>query len=251
MPILILQRFNDVRERFIFKPFPKKPVKVLEVLRELNTITGRTVGGVPQLWGTTTVGISCTDGVVFASDTRVVQGYYFIAHKRGKKILKIDDYIAATISGGVADAQAIVAALQWEARTYKLERGVNMPVKAAANIASIILSSTRIAPLYIQLIIGGYDREGTSLYILDPLGGFSKESFVGSGSGSPVALGYLEAELKNPVDTATAIPVAVKAILAAMQRDTATGNDFEVMVVDSKGCRELSVEEKAKLVKLK
>jgi 20S proteasome alpha/beta subunit len=64
-------------------------------------------------------------------------------------------------------------------------------------------------------------------------------------------MGYLEAELKNPVDTATAIPVAVKAILAAMQRDTATGNDFEVMVVDSKGCRELSVEEKAKLVKTK
>jgi proteasome beta subunit len=110
----------------------------------------------------------------YPSNTRVVQGYYFIAHKRGKKILKIDDYIAATISGGVADAQAIVASLQWEARTYKLERGVNMPVKAAANIASIILSSTRMAPLYIQLVIGGYDKEGTSLYILDPLGGFRR-----------------------------------------------------------------------------
>ncbi|MGQ9478472.1 MAG: proteasome subunit beta [Thermoproteota archaeon] len=213
----------------------------------MESITGRVnrLGGVEPLWGTTTVGISCRDGVVFASDTRVVQGYYLIAHKRGKKILKIDDYIAATISGGVADAQALISALQWEARTYKLERGVNMPVKAAANIASIILSSTRMAPLYIQLTIGGYDREGSSLYILDPLGGFSKESFVGSGSGSPIALGYLEAELKSNMDTVSAIPVAIKAILAAMQRDTATGNDFEVMVVDRNGCRELSLEEKA------
>ena len=206
---------------------------------------------VDHLWGTTTVGISCTDGVVLASDTRVVQGYYFIAHKRGKKILKIDDYIAATISGGVADAQALISSLQWEARSYKLERGVNMPVKAAANIASIILSSTRMAPLYIQLIIGGYDREGASLYVLDPLGGFSKEVFVGSGSGSPVALGYLEAELKPPVRIGEAIPIAVKSILAAMQRDTATGNDFEVMVTDSNGCRELSLEEKTRLTGLR
>jgi proteasome beta subunit len=221
------------------------------VLRDLENITKRfgKAGSVSPVWGTTTVGISCRDGVIFASDTRVVQGYYLIAHKRGKKILKIDDYIAATISGGVADAQALIAALQWEARTYKLERGVNMPVKAAANIASIILSSTRMAPLYIQLMIGGYDRDGASLYVLDPLGGFSKEVFAGSGSGSPVALGYLEAELKTPIDTSSAIPIAIKAILAAMQRDTATGNDFEVMVVDSKGCRELSPEEKARYVK--
>jgi proteasome beta subunit len=209
------------------------------------------MGVVDHLWGTTTVGISCTDGVVLASDTRVVQGYYFIAHKRGKKILKIDDYIAATISGGVADAQALISSLQWEARSYKLERGVNMPVKAAANIASIILSSTRMAPLYIQLIIGGYDREGASLYVLDPLGGFSKEVFVGSGSGSPVALGYLEAELKPPVRIGEAIPIAVKSILAAMQRDTATGNDFEFMVTDSNGCRELSLEEKTRLTGLR
>ncbi|MDW8034297.1 MAG: proteasome subunit beta [Nitrososphaerota archaeon] len=208
-------------------------------------------GGIDSpLWGTTTVGISCRDGVVFASDTRVVQGYYFIAHKKGKKILKVDDYIAATISGGVADAQALVATLQWEARAYKLERGVNIPVKAAANIASIVLSSMRMAPFYIQLMIGGYDRDGASLYMLDPLGGFSKEVFAGSGSGSPVALGYLEAELKTPIDTSSAIPIAIRAILAAMQRDTATGNDFEVMVVDSKGCRELGPEERARYVRL-
>lgn len=219
-------------------------------MASINMKTGR-IGVVDPLWGTTTVGISCTDGVVLASDTRVVQGYYFIAHKRGKKILKIDDYIAATISGGVADAQALISTLQWEARSYRLERGVNMPVKAAANIASIILSSTRMAPLYIQLIIGGYDREGASLYVLDPLGGFSKEVFVGSGSGSPVALGYLEAELKPPVSVENAVPIAVKSILAAMQRDTATGNDFEVMIVDSKGCRELTLEEKTRLTGLR
>jgi len=209
------------------------------------------IRGVDPVWGTTTVGISCTDGVVLASDTRVIQGYYFIAHKLGKKILKIDDHIAATISGGVADAQALISSLQWEARAYKLDRGASMPVKAAANIASIILSSTRMAPLYIQLIIGGWDRAGASLYVLDPLGGFSKEVFAGSGSGSPVALGYLEAELKPPVKVSDAMPIAVKAVLAAMQRDTATGNDFEVTIVDSKGCRELSAEEKTRFTGLK
>ena len=44
---------------------------------------------------------------VLATDTRVTAGG-FIAHKRGKKLLQVDDHIAVTISGGVADAQNVV-----------------------------------------------------------------------------------------------------------------------------------------------
>ena len=40
--------------------------------------------------GTTTVGLVCSDGVVFATDTRVTSGG-FIAHRRGRKLLQIDE----------------------------------------------------------------------------------------------------------------------------------------------------------------
>ncbi|RJS83303.1 proteasome subunit beta, partial [Candidatus Bathyarchaeota archaeon] len=52
------------------------------------------------LKGTTTIGVVCKDGVILSSDTRVTMGY-FVAHKKGKKIYKIDDHLAMTISGGV------------------------------------------------------------------------------------------------------------------------------------------------------
>lgn len=59
---------------------------------------------------TTTVGIAVKDGVVLATDKRVTAGYY-IAHKRGEKIWKIDDHVAATMSGGVADLQSVLSFL--------------------------------------------------------------------------------------------------------------------------------------------
>ena len=59
--------------------------------------------------GTTTVGVVCKDGIVLATDTRVTMGY-FIAHKRGKKMHKIDDHLAMTMAGVVADAQAVLSA---------------------------------------------------------------------------------------------------------------------------------------------
>ncbi|HXX86814.1 MAG TPA: hypothetical protein VEH86_00005, partial [Candidatus Acidoferrum sp.] len=54
------------------------------------------------LKGTTTIGVVCKDGVILASDTRISMGF-FVAHKRGKKVYKIDDYLAMTVAGMAAD----------------------------------------------------------------------------------------------------------------------------------------------------
>ncbi|MEE8133271.1 MAG: proteasome subunit beta, partial [Nitrososphaerales archaeon] len=56
------------------------------------------------LHGTTTIGITCSDGVVLATDTRATAGFLYIAHRHVKKIQKIDNHIAMTIAGSVADA---------------------------------------------------------------------------------------------------------------------------------------------------
>ena len=58
--------------------------------------------------GTTTVGLVCTDGIVLTTDTRASMGYY-IASRTVNKIGVIDDHVAVTIAGGVADAQYVVA----------------------------------------------------------------------------------------------------------------------------------------------
>ena len=140
--------------------------------------------------GTTTVGLVCSDGVILATDTRVTAGG-FIAHKRGKKLLQVDDNIAVTISGGVADAQNVVDTLKYYARIYKVEKGVPLPVKSAARIVSNILFSSRYYPFIASVIVGGYDRAGGSIYNLDffgsilPAEGDSDGQRLPGGAGSP------------------------------------------------------------------
>lgn len=198
-------------------------------------------------WGTTTVGLVYDKGVVFSTDTRVIAGSTFVAHKKGKKVLQISDHSAITIAGSVAFAQNLVDILRIEARAFRLERGYEITIKALANIASIALWRS---PPAIQAIIGGYDMFGPSLFQIDPYGGITQESFVSTGSGSPVALGVLESKLKKEkVNEKEAIEIAVEAILTAMSRDTATGNDFDVAVINEKGYRELKENEKNDVLK--
>ena len=141
--------------------------------------------------GTTTAGIVCSDGVVLATDTRVTAGGY-IAHKRGKKLLQVDRHLAVTISGGVADAQNVVDSLKYYANTYRIEKGIPLPVKSAARIVSNILFGSRYYPYIAIVIVGGYDSTGGSIYNVDLFGSSIPEKVTATGSGSPVAYGVLE-----------------------------------------------------------
>lgn len=197
--------------------------------------------------GTTTVGLVCSDGIILATDTRVTAGG-FIAHKRGKKLLQVDENIAVTISGGVADAQNVIDTLKYYARSYRIERGVNLPVRSAARIVSNILFSSRYYPYIASVLVGGFDREGGSIYNLDFFGSMLSEKATATGSGSPVALGVLEAGFQEGMTVAKAVPVAANAIIAAMRRNVFTGDSFDIAVIDKSGFREITAQEKEKLL---
>src|SRR6267378_467688 len=193
--------------------------------------------------GTTTVGLVCDGAVVLATDTRVTAGGY-IAHKRGKKLLRVDDNLALTISGGVADAQNVVDTLKYYSGIYKVERGQPLPVKSAARILSNILFSARFYPFIAIVLVGGYDRTGPSLYNVDLFGSSIKENVAATGSGSPVALGVLEEGYKEGMSVADSVRLAADAIISATRRNVATGDHFDIAVIDKKGFREVPEEEK-------
>jgi proteasome beta subunit len=194
------------------------------------------------LKGTTTVGVVCTDGVILASDTRVTMGY-FVAHKQGKKIYQIDDHIAMTISGGVADAQYVVEILKVNAKLYKLNNGRPMPIKAASRLVGNLLFSAR-GGLMAQILVGGVDSTGPHVFSLDPFGSLMEEKCVATGSGSPVAYGVLEDSYKEGATTKDILPVVVRAVDSAMKRDIASGDNYDIAVITKQGYRALSTEEK-------
>jgi proteasome beta subunit len=198
------------------------------------------------LKGTTTVGVVCQDGVTLATDTRVTMGF-FIAHKQGKKVYQIDDHLAMTIAGVVADAQNVVEILKANAALFKLNNRRPMPVAAASRLTANMLFSNRYLPLGLQAIIAGVDTEGPSIYSLDPFGSITEEkSFYSTGSGSPIALGILENGYKKGITVEDALPLVIRAVKAAMKRDVASGNSFDVAVITKEGYRELYDDEKTK-----
>ncbi len=197
--------------------------------------------------GTTTIGIVCKNGVILSSDTRVTMGY-FVAHKRGKKIHKIDDHLAMTIAGTVADAQWTVDILKVNAQLYKLTNHRKMPVSAAARLIANLLFSSRYYPLLTQVLIGGVDDAGPHVYSLDPLGSLTEEKCVATGSGSPIAYGVLEDQYREDATVEELLPIVVRAVHSAMKRDAASGDSFDVAIINESGFRELSDEEKKKIL---
>ena len=199
------------------------------------------------LKGTTTIGVVCEDGVILASDSRVTMGFY-VAHKQGKKVYQIDEHLAMTIAGSVADAQKTVDILTLNARLYRINLSRPLPISSAARLLSNLLFSVRYVPLLAQVLVGGVDDTGPHVFSIDPFGSLTEEKVVSTGSGSPVAYGILEDKFREGAAVKEMLPVIVKAVNAAMKRDAASGDSFNVAVIDSKGYRELGEKEKKQLL---
>lgn len=194
--------------------------------------------------GTTTCALTCTDGVVLAADTRASAGF-FIADKHVMKIQKVDRHIGMTIAGGVADAQNLVDIMRYNANIYRISNRKLMPIRSAARLCSNILFNQRYYPYFVQLIMAGFsEQERAQIYNIDLFGSMTTERFISTGSGSPVAYGYLESEFKENMKVEEAYKVALRAIAAAIRRNAGTGDSINVVIIDKNGYRELSREVK-------
>jgi proteasome beta subunit len=200
------------------------------------------------LKGTTTLGVVCKDGVILASDTRVTMGFY-VAHKFGKKVYQIDDHIGMTIAGTVADAQRVVDILTANAHLYKINMNRPMPINAAARLVANLLFNNRYVPLATQVLVGGVDDTGPHIFNLDPYGSLTEEKSVSTGSGSPIAYGILEDNYCEGKSISELLPIVAKAVNAAMKRDVGSGNSYNIIIIDSRGYKEMTVEEKNRLLK--
>jgi proteasome beta subunit len=197
--------------------------------------------------GTTTLGLIAKDCVILASDQRATMGY-LIANKAAQKIYKITNRIGATIAGSVADAQSIMELLRAESKLFEIQRGRPMRVKALTRLLSNIMFQSRGTYL-LQSLVGGYDDEGPQVFYTDFIGSVLPDKFTATGSGSPVALGVLEAEYEENLPKKKAIELAIRAIAAAIERDAATGNAILVSVIDKDGYQEVPKEEIVKIWK--
>jgi proteasome beta subunit len=190
--------------------------------------------------GTTTLGIVFAGGVILATEKRATMGY-MIASKKAKKVYQVADRIGMTTAGGVGDAQQLARILTVECNLYQIRRSRPITVGATATLLSNYLNQNRYFPYYVQLLVGGVDEKGSSVYSVDAMGGATKEEeIVATGSGSPMAYGVLEDRFRPNMTEAEAIEIAVRGLKSAMKRDAGSGEGIHIVVITKDKYEELS-----------
>lgn len=180
--------------------------------------------------GTTTVGIVADGDVVLAADRRASLGGRFVSNKDVEKVERVHPTGAVTISGNVGPLQGFVRSLRAEASLFETRRGEALSADALAQQAADMLRG-----LPAQLQLGAVDATGPHLYELDGGGARMEDSYAAAGSGMQVAYGTLEDEYEERLSTDAAVALVERAVRAASERDTASGNGVVIATVTSEG----------------
>ncbi|MEK6976101.1 MAG: proteasome subunit beta [Candidatus Thermoplasmatota archaeon] len=214
-------------------------------LPPLAAASARTDGPPTAKTGTTTLAIACPDGIVMATEKRATMGH-LIGHKNTQKMFSVDSHLALTTAGLVGDAQMIARYLQAQAQLYRFKRDAPLPVRGAATLLGNILNQSKFQPYWVQLIVGGHDHKGGSIFSVDAAGGAIQETWTVTGSGSPFVYGVLEDRIGDSTDVKEAVDLAVRGLNAAMRRDSASGNGMDIAIIDAAGFRRLDEADIAK-----
>ncbi len=199
--------------------------------------------------GTTIIGIVCKDGIVMAADRQATAGNIVVS-KKTPKIVKINDYLVAAWTGGVADAQMLGKLISAELRLKELRSRTRPTVREAANLVSQItynqIRRLSSIPNIVGSLIGGINEDGSfEIYTIEPAGSVLKvEDYDANfGSGMPYVLGYLERNWKENQPIEKGIEQAIEAIKSSTQRDTGSGYGFDVFVITKDGIKKVIEQE--------
>ena len=183
--------------------------------------------------GTTTVGVATDDGVAIATDMRASLGGRFVSSKDVQKVEQIHPTAALTLVGSVGGAQSFIRTLRAEASLYETRRGRPMDIPMLATLAG---NFARGGPFRaIRPILGGVDDEGSHVYTLDPAGGVMADDYTVTGSGTQLAYGVLENDYEAGLAVEDATSLAARAVEAAVERDTGSGNGVYLATVTGEG----------------
>lgn len=208
-------------------------------------------GAPPTVHGTTVVAIRCAGGVVMAGDRRATAGH-MIASRRIEKVFPADDYSGVAIAGAAGPAIEMVKLFQTQLEHYEKVQGDALSLEGKANQLALLVRSNLPAAMQGFVVVplfAGYDhaRERGRVFSYDVTGGRYEEiDFQAQGSGSIHARNWIKASWRDDITRDEAIDLAIRALFAAADEDTATGGPDlvrrifpTVAVIDTDGYRAL------------
>ncbi len=138
--------------------------------------------------GSTAIGITCKDGVVFIADKRVTSK--LLVPEAIEKMFKIDQHIGATASGIISDARVLIDRSQLKAQqhavTYDSKIDILSIVKEVCDLKQICTQSAGLRPFGVSLLVGGVEEDGTiKLFLTEPYGLYFQYKAAVIGEGEP------------------------------------------------------------------
>ncbi|XP_042060543.1 proteasome subunit alpha type-3-like isoform X2 [Salvia splendens] len=120
----------------------------------------------------TVVAIKCKDGIVMGVEKLIASKMLLPGSNR--RIHSVHRHSGMAVAGLAADGRQIVTRAKSEATNYERVYGEAIPVKELAErVASYVHLCTLywwLRPFGCGVIVGGYDRDGPQLYMIEPSG---------------------------------------------------------------------------------
>ena len=125
-------------------------------------------------WGSSSVGMACTDGVFILADKRIDDK--LIVSKSANKVYEIDSHIIASAAGVVADARVLVERAQVMAQqhrvTYDSPIEPELIIKEIANLEQQFTQYGGARPFGVCFMIAGMNGKKPELYISNVSGNY-------------------------------------------------------------------------------
>jgi len=170
--------------------------------------------------GSTAVAITCNEGVVLAAEE--------ILHTKLQnpnfswKIFQIDKHIGAATSGLNSDARVLVDNARIQAQVIRLsydeDPAVEAITKHIGDLAQIYTQHAGVRPFGAGLLIGGVDKKGPSLYLVDPSGMYLEYLAWSIGRGAEKVREYLEKKYSKEMKLEDAIQLAVSSLVLSTEK---------------------------------
>jgi proteasome beta subunit len=113
----------------------------------------------------------------------------------------------------------------------------DVPPNTVAKMMSNMMYERRFFPLLTQVIVGGLVDKPV-IFTLDPIGSVLPDDYAAVGTGAEMALGILDQQYKKELNEADAVDLAVKSVRAASIRDSASGDNIDVLIINKDGAKE-------------
>lgn len=197
--------------------------------------------------GTSLVGIVCKDGVVMAGDKKTTLGGQIVSNKTTNKVEKVNDFILVSGTGVSSDIEMSKKLVRAELRLKELRDKKRPSVKEAASLVAMMSYKNIRQPSMVQfmvgLMVGGVNEDGKAeLYSVGVDGSITQvhDYDANLSSGMPYILGLLERQYKSEMSVEDGVKLAIEAIKASSERDTASGYGVDVFTITKEGIKQVA-----------